>query len=193
MKIVTSAVARRRFLDWLFLIACVAVLVFYVRLAILANSDLAAGRFVLFMDERITFDGVKNILHPTDLEQFFYSIFDGGDHRYGRSLWNSVAIFSAIPEKIFGASGQIVATRILQVILIISSYCVIAFGILRSWFLRFVLLFVMLTIPYSDYYVTMPKPEPLQLLFLTIFSYFFCKKKCVFFLVLDFYRLSFWN
>jgi hypothetical protein len=180
MNIVTAAVARMRMLDYLFLIACIAVLVFYVPLTISANADLAAGRFVLFMDERITFDGVKQILHPSGIAQFFNSIINGGDHRYGRSLWNSIAIFSAIPERLFGDSGQIIAARMLQVILIVASYFVFAFGILRSWFLRLVLLVVILTVPFSDYYVTMPKPEPLQLLFLAIFSYFFVKKNAAF-------------
>lgn len=180
MNIVTSAIARMRLLDYLFLIAGLAILAFYVPLTISANSDLADGRFVLFMDERITFDGVKRILHPDGLAQFLNSVLNGGDHRYGRSLWNSIAIFSAIPERLFGDSGQIIAARMLQVVLIVASYCIFAFGILRSWFLRLTLLVGMLAIPFSDYFMTMPKPEPLQLFFLAIFSYFFVKKSAAF-------------
>ena len=180
MNIVTSAIARMRLLDYLFLIAGLAVLAFYVPLTISANSDLADGRFVLFMDERITFDGVKRILHPDGLAHFLNSVLNGGDHRYGRSLWNSIAIFSAIPERLFGDSGQIIAARMLQVILIVASYCIFAFGILRSWFLRLTLLVGILVIPFSDYFMTMPKPEPLQLLFLAIFSFFFVKKSAAF-------------
>lgn len=180
MKIVRAAFARVRLLDWPLLIACLTVLAFYVPLTISANSDLAAGRFALFMDERITFDGVKKILHPNGFVQFLNSILDGGDHRYGRSLWNSIAIFSVIPERLFGDSGQIIAARMLQVILLVASYFVFGFGILRSWFLRLVLLVVMLSTPFSDYYMTMPKPEPLQLFSLAIFSYFFVKKNAAF-------------
>jgi hypothetical protein len=149
-------------------------------LVVLANSDLTAGRFALFMDERITFDGVKRILHPNGVIEFLGSILHGGDQRYGRSLWNSMAIFSFIPEKIFGESGQIIASRMLQFFLIFTSYCIVAFGHLRSWFLRFVLLVAMLSFPFSDYYMTMPKPEPLQLLFLAIFCYFFIKNNAEF-------------
>ena len=169
-----------RLLDYLFLISGLAILAFYVPLTISANSDLANGRFVLYMDERITFDGVKRILRPDGLAQFFSSVLNGGDHRYGRSLWNSIAIFSAIPERLFGDSGQIIAARMLQFVLIVASYCIFAFGILRSWFLRLTLLVGMLAIPFSDYYMTIPKPEPLQLLFLAIFSYFFVKKSAAF-------------
>lgn len=176
MNIKTSSGIRTKLFDNLFLIACLTVLAFYLHLTISSNSDLADGRFALFMDERITFDGVKRILHPSGIVQFLDSLLNGGDHRYGRSLWNSIAIFSVIPERLFGDSGQIIAGRMLQVVLIIASYCVFAFGILRSWFLRFVLLVAMLSIPFSDYFMTMPKPEPLQLLFLAIFSYFFVKK-----------------
>lgn len=180
MNITTSSVVRIKLLDCLSLIACLAGLIFYVLLAISANTDLADGRFALFMDERITFDGVKRILHPNGFTQFLNSVLDGGDHRYGRILWNSIAIFSVIPERLLGDSGQIVAARMLQVVLIIASYCVFAFGILRSWLLRLILLVAMLTIPFSDYFMTMPKPEPLQLLFLATFSYFFVKRNAAF-------------
>lgn len=180
MKKITEAIADLRFSGLIFLIACLSILTIYVPLTISANTDLAVGRFALFMDERITFDGVKRIIHPTSVVQFFDSVLDGGDHRYGRSLWNAIAIFSVIPERLYGDSGLIIAARMLQVILIIASYCIFAFGILRSWFLRFVLLVAILTIPFSDYFMTMPKPEPLQLLFLAIFTYFFVKKNAAF-------------
>ena len=74
-----------------------------------ANTDLTVGRFALFMDERITFDGVKNILHPAGIQNFFWSILNGGDQRYGRSLWNSLGFISAVPEYIWGDSGQILS------------------------------------------------------------------------------------
>ena len=39
----------------------------YLFFAAHANTDLTAGRFVLFMDERLTFDGVRAVLHPHGL------------------------------------------------------------------------------------------------------------------------------
>ena len=164
-------------LDISFLISSIIILVILSYWVMLANMDLASGRFALFMDERITFDGVKNILHPEGVKSFILSVVDGGDHRYGRSLWNSIAIFAAVPERLFGDLGQIVSARLLQYFLIVASIVVITFGILRSWLLRFVLITALLSVPFTAYYSTMPKPEPLQLFFLALFTYFFIKLK----------------
>lgn len=65
---------------------CLLVLSALIYYSIAANFDLTAGRFSLFMDERITFDGVKKILHPDGFRSFIGSVV-GGDQRYGRSLW----------------------------------------------------------------------------------------------------------
>ena len=180
MNFFYSTENRARFINSLYILGCVAILAYYLLLTISANIDLIDGRFALFMDEKITFDGVKKILHPTSTLAFFDSLLIGRDFRYGRSLWNTIAIFAVIPERIFGESGQIFAARMLQVILIIGSYCIFAFGILRSWYLRSVLLVVILTLPFSDYFMTMPKPEPLQLFFLAVFSYFYFKNNARF-------------
>ena len=148
----------------------------YVYASWRANTDLTVGRFALFMDERITFDGVKNILHPEGIQNFFWSILNGGDQRYGRSLWNSLGFISAVPEYIWGDSGQIIASRILQSLLILGSSLIFAFGLLQNWFLRFVLVSAFLSLPYSAYYSTIPKPEPLQLIFIALFCFFYVRK-----------------
>jgi len=59
--------ARSGLADWagpigLFLIAIVWLAVVWK-----ANADLTEGRFALFMDEGIIFDGVRDILHPDQL------------------------------------------------------------------------------------------------------------------------------
>lgn len=158
-------------------LASLFVFIAYFYMVISANIDLSAGRFALFMDERITFDGVKKIIHPDGFLNFFESVLDGGDQRYGRILWNVMAFFSFIPERVFGDSGQIIASRILQPLLILASYILISYGVLRNWVFRFLLLLIMLGMPFSDYYMTMPKPEPLQLFFLSIFIYFYITKE----------------
>ena len=76
-----------------------------------ANSDLAAGRFALFMDEGMVFDGVSKILHPASLRDFAFAIVNGGDQRYGRSLWNLTALVAYLPERIWGDTGLIIAER----------------------------------------------------------------------------------
>lgn len=155
-------------------------LIGYVFLAILANFDLTDGRFALYMDERITFDGVQHILYPESFAAFVQSVIDGGDHRYGRALWNSMAAASFLPAYIFGDQGQIIASRMLQVALLIAAFIVLAQTFVKSWGLKALLLAALLALPYTDYYMTMPKPEPLQLFFLALFLFFHKKTNLAF-------------
>jgi hypothetical protein len=176
-KVLTELISVKNFIDAIWLLAFIAIIFFYIGLSYIANTDLTAGRFVLFMDERITFDGVRHILHPSSIEDFIMSVIHGGDHRYGRSLWYSIALFSFIPEHFFRESGQIIADRMAQVFILLSSYCLFAISFLRSWFMRFVLMVVLLAMPYTAYYMSMPKPEPLQILFIAIFLNFYKKEQ----------------
>ena len=150
-------------------LAFIIVCAFFLA-AVRANLDLTDGRFALFMDERITFDGVRRVLHPKDFDSLLWAIADGGDQRYGRILWNATALASFLPEMLWGAAGQIIASRMLETFVLLAAFLVFAFGLVRSWPLRLALLASLLAMPYTDYYMTMPKPEPLQLLFLAIFS-----------------------
>jgi hypothetical protein len=156
------------------LLVFIIVCVFFLA-ALRANADLAAGRHVLFMDERITFDGVRQILHAQDLGSLLQALGDGGDHRYGRSLWNSMALAALAPERIWGETGQIIAGRLLQGVLLASAFLVFAFGLLRAWPLRALLVAALAALPHAHYYATMPKPEPLQLLFMALFCVFFLR------------------
>ena len=92
------------------LISFFLIAIIFISLLIPANRDLV-NSFSLFMDERISFDGVSNILHPNGVSDFIWSITDGGDHRYGRIFWNSIAIFVFLPEYFLGEFGQIFFTR----------------------------------------------------------------------------------
>lgn len=138
-------------------------------LSIRANLDLINGRYVLFMDERLTFDGVKRILHPESLLMLIDQIIDGRDHRYGRILWNLSSLFSFIPELIWGDAGQIFATRMTQAIAQLAAFTILVFTFLRSWILRGLGLWTLIALPFTAYYAIMPKPEPLQILFLSVF------------------------
>ena len=185
------------------LILFIGLTIFYIVLATLANADLTAGRFAINMDERIIYDGVENILHPIQvkrfvwyvssvdnkghgdyletvdsrLKNFFWSVFDGGDHRYGRSLWNVIAMFSFLPEIFFGESGQIFTERMIEVVFLLSAFILLTVTFLRHWALRFLLLVALLTMPYTEYFMSQPKPEPLQILFIAVFLNFFQKNE----------------
>jgi hypothetical protein len=156
-------------LIWILLIVLISST--YVYFATIANIDLTDGRFALFMDEKVTFDGVLKILYPKNIESFFYNLYNGNDHRYGRSLWNSISLFSFAPTYLFNVQGQIISARMLQVLLLICSFLLLCLAFLKTWVYRFCLLLLLLTFPFTDYYSTMPKPEPLQLLFISLFLY----------------------
>ena len=156
-----------------------------------ANIVLSAGRHVLGMDERTAFNGVQRILDSNSFSGLYWSIMDGEDHRYGRIFWNAQAFFSAIPKYLYGASGQIIASRIIQAIFLYAAVLIFSFGLLKLWINRLAFSLAMLTVPYADYYLTNPKPEPEQILCLAIFLLFyfrrsFCLGRYWFFLGLAF-------
>ena len=146
----------------------------FIFLLVLANRDLVSS-FSLFMDERISFDGVSNILHPSGVSNFIWSIADGGDHRYGRIFWNSTALFVVLPEYFLGEFGQIFFTRMFHALLIIASFFILTRTFIKNSILRITLFFCLLNIPFSEYYMTTPKPEPIQLFFISIFLFYYKK------------------
>lgn len=147
----------------------------YFIIVIWANTDFCEGGYCLFMDERITFNGVKQILHSTGFIDLMSNIV-GGDHRYGRILSYSSAAAAFFPELISGEKGQIIAVRMFHASILYASYCVLVFSFIKSWLFRNIGLIILIAIPSTSYYSGMPKPEPLQLLFLSIFLYYASKK-----------------
>ncbi len=146
-----------------------ALSVGFLWLCVKANFESAAGRFILHMDERITFDGIRNILHPKSFLHFLWSVFDGGDQRYGRILWNVSALFSFIPEYFWSDKGQIVSTRLTQTVFVLGSYFILVFAFLKNSWMRLFALASLLSVPSSIYFSSMPKPEPIQLFLLSVF------------------------
>ncbi len=145
-----------------------SALVVSLYLIIKANRDLLYP-YALFMDERVTYDGIRKILHPDNLIYLFDQIIDGEDHRYGRILWNLSALFSAIPEKLWGSQAQVFSTRMVQAIFQLVSYLLLVFFFTTSWTIRGLGFWVLVTLPETVYFSTMPKPEPIWLFFLSIF------------------------
>lgn len=138
-------------------------------LATWANLDLTANRAFLFMDEMIPFDNVKRILAADSWHSFWWEVSDGGDHRYGRIFYNVSALFSDLPYRWYGDPGLIFGIRCTQVFLLLTSYVVLCRSLLRTWTARAVGMFTLGCLPFTSYYLMMPKPEPLQLLLLAYF------------------------
>lgn len=148
-----------------------ALLVFGVFILTLwGNSNNLDPRY-LFIDEQITFFPVAKILNPSGLDEFLWLISDGADYRYGRILWNAIALIAAIPTELFGIAGQIVATRELGVVLLLSSYVLLTFGFIKTPSVRFFALLILILLPYNSYYMSMPKPEPLMVFVISLFLF----------------------
>ena len=141
----------------------------YCSALIMVAADHAEGRHVLHIDERLIFDQVDAILNAPSAAQRFYAIKDNGDHRYGRILYNALALVSWAPRRIWGETGQIIASRVASSAILVSAYVVLAGAVgLAGWWHTGVV-FILLCLPSTPYYALMPKPEPLQILALAGF------------------------
>ena len=137
-----------------------------------ANLDLTDTARALFMDERVLYDGVYRILHPENLDEFLFSTIDANTHLYGRIFWNINAIVGFLPDYLFGSKGLILSERVSSVLFLSSSYIFFSITFLKGWFFRVFLFFLLVNAPFSSYFMTMPKPEPVQMFFLSLFFYF---------------------
>jgi len=139
-------------------------------LTLWGNSNNLNPRY-LFIDEQITFYPIIKILNPSGLDEWLWLVSDGNDYRYGRILWNALALFAALPAKAFGVSGQIIASRELGAFLLLSSYCLLTFAYIKTPSIRFLALLTLVLLPYNSYYMSMPKPEPLAIFAISLFLF----------------------
>lgn len=165
---------QRSINHWLYFSSLIIIITSFLCAGILANGNLLNPNN-LYVDENITFIGVKHILHPESFSEFIWAITDGDDHRYGRILWNSIALIAYIPSIFFGDIGQLFSGRMLQVILLISSFVVFAYTFVDSKLLRIALIFTLSVMPFTTYFMTMPKPEPVMIFCMALFFYFYKK------------------
>ena len=109
-------------------------------LTLWSNSSNLNPRF-LFIDEQITFYPIIKLLNPSGLDEFLWLASDGSDYRYGRILWNSIALIALIPAKLFGEAGQIIASREAGVIFLLVSYLLLTHTFIQKPAIRFLTLF----------------------------------------------------
>lgn len=141
----------------------------FVHLALVfhVNISLTQGRFALHMDERITFDEVTRILTAVSADDLIDRLIIG-DQRYGRLYFVLSAIASALPRAFLGDAGTIIATRLFLAACLLGAYAILACVLLKSWRYRIFALIGMTLLPWTLYYETMPKPEPVGLLLLAL-------------------------
>lgn len=145
----------------------------------LALFDMSEGRFALDMDQRISYDGLFSLYHSSSFREFVYNFTTGFDQdlRYGRGFWNitSVAVFPFFV--IFGVPGQIVATRIFGLFVMTISYFLFARISIKNRTFQLLTVITLMLLTTHIHYIANPKPEPLLLLFLSIFLTIYSKQK----------------
>jgi hypothetical protein len=156
----------------LFFICVMAMLA----LVIWANKAVQFSQLLLNDEYLITFKTVKHLLHPQSLQDFWAWISVKGFSSYGRFMYYVSAIFSYFPEKIWGEAGQIFATRMLFSTVLLASNIIFSVNFVKSWTNRILMFMILSTMPYSSYYLSMPKPESWQMLAYALFFIFWYKK-----------------
>ena len=140
----------------------------FLGVSLWANLDLAVGRYALFMDELITFDGVTAILNAPSFDAMMDAV-TGPEQRYGRTLFYLSALVAWPFQPLGGEPAVIVAIRMLLPAAMGAGFLILSFGLIANGPMRLVCLLSLMVIPTTSYYATMPKPEPLQILFLALF------------------------
>ena len=143
------------------------LLIFIILL--IENIRYSSDARLLQMDERIIFEGVWGLLHPSDFKSWLHLLGNGDDLRYGRGYWNVGALFALVPTYFFGEQGAIVSVRLLYQTALFAAYLNFArvlFSISRMRMLACFLVLVLL--PSTSYLATAPKPEPLIMLLVSI-------------------------
>ena len=156
------------------------IIITYIFLMLTTNFDLIIGRWALDMDEQILFDGLKRMFHYDSKEQLFRFIYSGFWPSYGTIYFNLNAILCLLPKIFFGDSGIIFAGRMSGVLFLTSSFVIFTLTFLKNWALRCFCLLILINIPNVSYFMCNPKPEPIQLFFLSLFFYFFKKNNFAF-------------
>mgnify|MGYP006093249369 CR=1 FL=1 len=131
-----------------------------------AITDFNDGRFLLHMDERISYDQIKPITQargPVDLVVALV----GSDFRYGRLMYVLPAAVAGASDVIFGESGFISSIRLFFYLSILAS-ALLVFKMGRYGWLSALAAITILSLPYTEYFATLPKPDAPQVLCLLI-------------------------
>lgn len=178
---------NKRTLFRVFEICLYIFIVVVLLLSVMSLFDLSAGRFALFMDEQISYDGISAILHSESLSDFILNVTTGfdGDLRYGRAFWNINALFAAPAFAFWGSTGQIIATRLIGLVALTLSYIILCRIAISNKLFRLLTISLLIILSTHLHYISMPKPEPLLLLTCAIFLWSYTKNQYKF-------GLNFW-
>lgn len=131
-------------------------------------------------DEYLTVREVYSILHPLSIKHFFMAVISGDVLYYGRVMFYTDALIAFLPYKFYGIQGMVYAIRMTHVLLVLAGLLIMARTFLKDWKYRVLFFAGTMILYYSAYFFMVPKPEPIQLLLLSLFFYYFKKNDLAF-------------
>lgn len=151
----------------------ILVFALYLVLAVLLNLQLLQGSNVHSLisghDEYLTVRQVYNILEPASLKHFVMAVISGEKLYYGRVMFYTDAAVAWLPYQLFGLSGMVFSIRMLHALLIIFSLFILGRTFISNPFYRTVFYILCILGFNSFYFIMLPKPEPYQLFFISMF------------------------
>ncbi|MBU6325413.1 MAG: hypothetical protein KJS92_07985 [Bacteroidetes bacterium] len=144
-------------------------LLFAFRLNLQFLDGANINHFIAGHDEYLTIREVYSILEPASIKHWFLAVIGGDILYYGRVVFYSDALIAWLPYKIWGISGLVMAVRMARAIWILLALIVLGRTFIRKTGMRVFWYWGAGALLYTLYFTAMPKPEPIQLLFLALF------------------------
>ena len=151
----------------------IAFSIVFTTLAVMLNIQFLDGSNINSViaghDEYIAVKEVYSILHPVSLKHFVMAVISGNALYYGRIMFYIDALFAFLPFKIWGTTGMVLSIRMFHAICILSALLVLSKTFLETNRQKGLFFTGTFCLYYTMYFIMMPKPEPMQLLFLALF------------------------
>lgn len=139
-----------------------ASLAYFASFALDINAQQNDGRYMLHMDERISYDQINAITSSHDAPSLIVNLV-GSDFRYGRLIYVLPSPFSAVARHFWGEKGFITATRLVFSLgLILCAWVVFLLG--KQTWLALICALSVFILPFSAYFSMIAKPEVFQIL-----------------------------
>ena len=144
-------------------------LLFAIRLNLQFLDGANINHFIAGHDEYLTIREVYSILEPASMKHWFLAVIGGDILYYGRVVFYSDALVAWLPYKIWGISGLVMAVRMAHALWILLAVIVLGRSFIRNPAFRLFWYWGACALQYTLYFTALPKPEPIQLLFLALF------------------------
>lgn len=155
--------------------------ILFLTIAAILNLQFLEGaninRAITGHDEYLTVREVYSILNPLSWKHFILAIIGGDILYYGRVVFYTDALLAFIPFKIWGLEGMVYAIRMTHSLWLLLGLLILNATFLKNKLYKFLFLFGSFGLYYTLYFIQMPKPEPLQLVFLALFVRAFVKRE----------------